>query len=106
MAKKKNAIKARPTKVLKVPVRTDIASIEAETLKRVGKTISTLENFLSKWDATKAKPDGMSPHVVKIKKFYHALTSWQKEVARSKDVNDETRTKRLQDFVFICKTYS
>lgn len=106
MAKKKNAIKARPTKVIRIPVRTDIASIEAETIKRVGKTISTLENFLSRWDASKAKPDGMFPQVVKIRKFYQVLASWQKEVARSKNVNDETRTKRLQDFVFICKNYS
>ncbi|MFH1520974.1 MAG: hypothetical protein ABID61_04980 [Candidatus Micrarchaeota archaeon] len=106
MAKKKNAIKARPTKISKIPVRTDIASIEAETIKRVGKTLSTLEIFLSKWDASETKPDGMFPQVVKIKKFYHALTSWQKEVAGSKNANDETRTKRLQDFVFICKNYS
>lgn len=106
MAKKKNAIKARPTKVIRIPVRTDIASIEAETIKRVGKTISTLESFLSRWDASKTKPDGMLPHVVKIRKFYQILTTWQKEVAKSKNVNDETRTKRLQDFVFICKNYS
>ncbi|VVC02833.1 Uncharacterised protein [Candidatus Bilamarchaeum dharawalense] len=106
MAKKKVVVKVKPTKVVSVPVKTDVASVEAETIKRVGKTISTLEGFLSRWDASKIKPDSMFPQVVKIRKFYQALNSWQKDVTDKKNVDDETRTRRLRDFVFICKSYS
>lgn len=106
MAKKKTAIKAKPKKVTGVPKKTDVVSVEQETLKRVEKTISTLEHFLTKWDASKIKPDAMYPHVVKIRRFCHALESWQKNAATSKNVDDETRTQRLRDFVFICKMYS
>jgi hypothetical protein len=103
MAKKK-AAKIKPKKVLGIPRKMDVASIEAETIKRVAKTISTFENFLTKWDASKTKPSVMYQHVLKIRKFHHALTVWQKTAGKKAD--DETRTRRLQNFVFICRSYS
>ncbi|MFH1785658.1 MAG: hypothetical protein ABH842_04475 [Candidatus Micrarchaeota archaeon] len=106
MAKKKTAIKAKPKKVVSIPKKTDVTSVEQETIRRVEKTISTLEYFLTKWDASKTKPDAMYPHVVRIRRFCHALESWQKNVTETKNVDDETRTRRLRDFVFICKMYS
>ena len=105
MAKKKVAMKARPTKV-SVQMKTDVVSVEAETIKRVDKTISTLEVFLSKWDASKLKPDHLFPHVIKIRKFYQVLQRWQKEATTKKKVDEATRARRLREFVFICKTYS
>ena len=49
----------------------------------------------------------MYPHVQKIKRFQDALTTWQKEALRARSkADDETRMKRLRDFVLICRTYS
>jgi len=103
---KKDAIKAKPKKVLSVPRRMDSASVEAETIKRVTKTISTLENFLTKWDRAKLKPKEMYPHVTKIRKFHTELVAWRKKASSSKNVDEEMRARRLRNFIFICKTYS
>lgn len=90
-----------------IPVRTDPASVEEETIRRVDRTLSTIGDFIIKWDSSGLKPENMYPHVQKIKRFQDALTTWQKEAvkARSK-ADDETRMKRLRDFVLICRTYS
>ncbi|MCI0504245.1 hypothetical protein L0Y65_06075 [Candidatus Micrarchaeota archaeon] len=110
MAKKKT-IKARaPRKELaekKVPVRTDSASVEDETIRRVNKTLTSIEDFLARWDAAKTKPDDMFPGVVKMRQFRDALSLWQREAVKAKGRKDEeSRIKRLKDFVLICRMYS
>jgi hypothetical protein len=110
MVKKKAAPKTRISRketAGKVPVRTDMSSVEDETIKRTGRTISAIENFLAKWDAAKIKPDDMFPQIVKIRQFHDALVSWQKDAVRFKaKADDEGRVKRLRDLVLICRTYS
>ena len=98
--KKKAAVKD-------VPVKTDIASVEDETIRRVNRTLTTIEDFLAKWDASRARPDSMFPHITKIRQFHDALVSWQSGALRSRGkAGDEERIKRLRDFVLLCRTYS
>ncbi len=110
MVKKKAASKSKPVRkeaVRKVPVKTDMTSVETETIKRVNKTITTLEEFLARWDASNIKPDDMFPQVIKIRQFHDALLSWQKTAIKAQGKETEqSRLKRLRDFVLICRSYS
>ena len=110
MAKKKPIKAKAPRKDLvkkKIPVRTDSASVEEETIRRVNRTITSIEDFLARWDAAKTKPDDMFPSVVKMRQFQDALTGWQREAVKAKSRKDEEgRIKRLKDFVLICRMYS
>jgi len=104
MSKKKPS---RKSKVKKIPKKLDVNSVEDETMKRVGRTLNSLESFLAKWDAAPKKPDNVFPQVVKIRNFHGALESWQREALRTKGKEDEkARMDRLRDFVLICQTYS
>ncbi len=99
-SKKKNAVK-------KVPKKIDIDSVEEETMKRVGRTLEILANFLANWDAAAVKPDNMYPQVMKIKKFYDVLEGWQRDALKAKGKEDyDARMRRLREFVLICQTYS
>jgi hypothetical protein len=89
----------------KIPVKTDVASVEKETIKRVGRAISVIENFLAKWDSSFAKPGSMLPQITRIKRFHDALVKWQREAMRSQG-DEEKSLRRLHDFVTICHTYS
>jgi len=110
MAKKKPVKAKAPKKELakkKIPVRTDSASVEEETIRRVNRTITSIEDFLARWDAAKAKPGDMFPAVVKMRQFHDALMGWQREAVKAKGKKDEEgRIKRLKDFVLICRMYS
>lgn len=106
MVKKKAASKGKMTGK-RIPIKTDISTVETETVKRVNSTISAIENFLAKWDASKTKPDDLFPQIVRIRQFHDALLSWQRNALRaSQRSDDESRIKRLRDFVLICRTYS
>lgn len=90
-----------------VPVRTDSAALEEQTISRVERTIRTLGEFLARWDSSESKPDSMFPEVVKIRKFHDLLSEWQKDAVSSRGKGDEkSRVKRLRDFVVLCKMYS
>lgn len=103
MATKKNPGKAGR----RIPVRTDTVSVEKDTIRRVNHTIATIESFLVKWDASDIKPRNMFPEVVKIRKFRDALLNWQRGAVRAQEGEDEeSRLRRLQDFVVICNSYS
>ena len=105
MPRKKAVAKARPSK--KVPVKNDIGSVEEETIKRVDRTLTTIETFLAKWDHSRIKPDDMLPQIVKIRQFHDALARWQTDAVKGKEKNSEDmKVKRLRDFVLICRTYS
>jgi hypothetical protein len=109
MVKKKAPAKARPSRreaVKNIPVKTDISSVEEETIKRASRTISAIEAFLAKWDASKVKPDDMFPQIAKIRQFHDTLVSWQKEALKTKGRTDEeSSVKRLRELVLICRTY-
>ncbi|HSB47405.1 MAG TPA: hypothetical protein VLD37_05300 [Candidatus Bilamarchaeum sp.] len=100
--------KALPRKnVRRIPVKTDSVSVEEQTIKRVNRTLTTIDNFLAKWDASKIKPDPMLPQIIKIRQFKEALEKWQTEAVKAKGGGDEpTRIRRLRDFVLICRMYS
>src|SRR5271157_1593791 len=106
MVNRKAAQKAR-TAGNGIPKRSDIFSVEEATIARVSRAISTIEDFLARWDATRTRPDDMFPQVVKVKQFHGALLNWQKDALKSmgKD-DDEARLRRLRDFVMLCRTYS
>ena len=81
-------------------------SVEKETMKRVEKTLETINEFLSRWDEASA-PDDLIPQIVKIRKFYDALSNWKKEAIRTKGIeDDDSRMRRLREFVLLCQTYS
>ena len=103
MAKGKNPKKATAG----IPVKADTVSIEKETIQRIGRTLATIEDFLAKWDESDLKPDKMLPQVAKIRQFHDALVVWQKNAILSQEKgNEESRLKRLHDFVNICNSYS
>ena len=86
----------------------DYSSIEKEAIERSNRTISTIENFLAKWDSTKQKPQSMNPEVTRVKRFYDSLILWQKSALKAqKSKFDEVACKkRLASFVHICQNYS
>lgn len=103
MAKKKSSKKASRENV---PVKTDISSVEKETIKRADRTITSIEKFLAKWDASKIKNEAMTPQIERIRRFHSELMKWQKDALRGQRDKDGDRLKRLQDFVIICRNYS
>ena len=100
MAKKKSSKKG-----ISIPVRTDVSSVEAETIKRADHTIAVIEDFLGKWESSRIKNKVMVPQIDRIKKFHKELIRWKNDAMESKG-NDESKLKRLHDFVLICKNYS
>ena len=100
MAKRKKSAKG-------IPVKTDPASVEKETIERVSHTLAKIGNFLARWDASDIKPTNMLPEVVKIRRFRDALLNWQRIAMRARgEVDEESRMRRLHDFVLICDSYS
>jgi hypothetical protein len=90
-----------------VPIRTDSAALEEQTISRVERTIRTIGDFLAKWDSSEIKSDSMFPEVVKIRKFHDLLSAWQNDALGARGKGDEkSRVKRLRDFVVLCKMYS
>ena len=91
----------------KVPVKTDTAAMEEQTIERAGRTIRALEEFLGRWDSADSRPDGMFPQVMRIRQFCMMLKSWYNDALAGKGNGDEeSRMRRLRDFVLLCSTYS
>ena len=85
----------------------DISIVEEETIKRVNKTMKSIDEFLAKWDSSKVKAEEMIPQVAKIKEFHKVLSKWQHDAVMSKGRGSNAeRMKRLKEFVLICETYS
>lgn len=86
--------------------KNDINSVEDETMKRVAKTLQTINDFLSRWDEASA-PDDLIPQIAKIRKFRDALSDWKEQAIRTRNREpEEARMRRLQEFVLICQSYS
>jgi hypothetical protein len=91
----------------RIPLKTDISSVEEETIKRVDRTLTTIEEFLSRWDSSKIKPDEILPQITKVKEFHRELSSWKRDAVRAHGQdNEDERVKRLYDFVLLCRSYS
>ncbi len=91
----------------KIKVISDTDSLERDTIERVQKTLTTLDGFLSRWDAAKVKPEAVKGEVTRIRKFYTALSEWQRTAERTKGRgNEEERLVRLHEFVQLCQKYS
>ena len=104
MARKKSS---KNTDVRKIPVKTDISSVEAETIKRADRTISAIEKFLSRWDSSEIRNNMMIPQIEKVRNFHDALVDWRANAVKShKGEDDKERLQRLQEFVTICQRYS
>lgn len=105
MASKNTVAKAGPAK--KAAAKVDVGSVEDDTIRRVARTISTIENFLAKWDASRIKPDAMFPHVTRIRQFHTELLQWQRAAVKARGREDEeSQVRRLRDFVVLCRMYS
>ncbi|MFH0737578.1 MAG: hypothetical protein V1827_03170 [Candidatus Micrarchaeota archaeon] len=91
----------------RIPLKTDVSSVEEETIRRVNHTLETIEDFLSRWETSKIKPDQMLPQISRIRRFHKELSAWQREAQRQKGRGGEDeRVKRLEEFVLICTSYS
>jgi hypothetical protein len=91
----------------KVPVKTDISSVEEDTIKRANHTITAIEDFLARWDASGIRQEIMVPEVERVKSFHKELVKWQKKALKEHSKStDKARLKRLHDFVMICRNYS
>lgn len=100
MAKKKN------TKKKNVPVKTDVNSVEKDTLDRVSRTLRIIGEFLARWDAS-AKPKDMIPEIERIRHFHDDLLHWQADAMKPHPKeHDEDKVERLEAFVDICLSYS
>ncbi|MBI5046251.1 hypothetical protein HZC07_00780 [Candidatus Micrarchaeota archaeon] len=86
----------------------NIGDVEKETLKRVNKTISTLENAIESWNALKQKPKTLEQKFIKHKQFYEQLAKWETKTLKDMRKKDDfdSRIHGLQDFVNICYAYS
>ena len=101
-------VKITKTKIPAPKKKIDFPSIEKEAISRADRTLSTIETFLARWDATKQKPQYMNQEVIRIKQFYTSLIAWQKstlKVQKSK-FDEASCKKRLASFVHICQNYS
>ena len=107
MTLKKIPIRKAKAMASKIPRRADTASLEEDTIRRSARTLATLEGFLSRWDSSRVKPQGMAPEINKIKRFYEGLSRWQRSALKARDKDDDkARVRRLRDFVLLCRSYS
>jgi hypothetical protein len=92
----------------RVPLRTDSAALERQTLERVGRTMMSIGNFLARWDLASKKPGYILPEIGKIRRFYEALGAWQADAAEAsrRKSSEAERLRRLRRFVFICRAFS
>ena len=94
--------------ILQSESKPDFSKIEKEAMQRADRTLSTIENFLLKWDSSKQKPSSMTAQISKVKRFYEALSVWQKSTlkAQKSKFDEAAAKKRLANFVHICQNYS
>lgn len=86
----------------------NIDEVENETIERVNKTISVLENSIAIWDAAKEKPAELQEEFDRFKKFYSALTQWETKALRIKQKVPDfaVRVNMLKEFTDICQMYA
>jgi hypothetical protein len=83
----------------------NIAIVERKVFVKVKKTISVLENAISKWNNAKTKPEELRPKFMRYKKLHEELSQWGKGLVQTKKrkLDFEARVERLRKFVEICQ---
>jgi Lon protease-like protein len=86
----------------------DVVRLEKDSLAKANRAISSIENALAVWNASKVKPEEMAARVNKLRYFHDALSRWEKKMlkamASTQDVQE--RIGRLREFSDICYMYS
>ncbi|MFN7991181.1 MAG: hypothetical protein U0R44_03405 [Candidatus Micrarchaeia archaeon] len=85
-----------------------IEEAEKETIQKVSRAISTLENALASWEASKDKPEDLEREFRKYKEFHDELERWEREmlIVKGEELNFFKRVERLRRFVNICHTFA
>lgn len=86
----------------------DIKDMETLALEKANKAISAIETALASWEASPAKPEDLTPRIVKLKYFYEAITRWEKKMLKSMGKKEQIseRVERLKEFGEICYAYT
>jgi len=86
----------------------NIEEVEKETIEKVSRTISVLENSIAIWEAAKDKPDNLREEFERFKGFCKALSEWEtKELKmKRKGVDFGNRIGLLKEFTDICQMYA
>ncbi len=89
----------------KMPAKT-LEKLEMETLAKVSRTLSTIENAISLFDASEEKPEELKQRVSKLRIFHEKLSRWEKEMLVARTRNDTgKRFEMLEKFVDVCYGY-
>ncbi len=82
--------------------------IEKETMKKVNRTITTLEAAIATWETAKEKPEDLKDRFTNYKRLHDALMKWERDVLKAMEREDkfDVRVRRLQEFVDICYAYA
>jgi hypothetical protein len=86
----------------------DIEEMEKLTLEKANKALSTIENALAIWDASREKPEDLKLRISRLKYFYEALSGWEKKMLQSmaKKESMDARIEHLREFSDICHAYA
>jgi hypothetical protein len=86
----------------------DIEEMEKLTLEKANKALSTIENALAIWDASREKPEELKLRISRLKYFYEALSGWEKKMLQSmvKKESVDARIEHLREFSDICHAYA
>ncbi len=86
----------------------NLAEMEKETIDKVNKTLTTLENAIATWEQSPKKPAELKPKFDKYIKLHDALTEWERKmlISISKGEEFQERVQKLQEFVDICYAYA
>ncbi|MFH1520616.1 MAG: hypothetical protein ABID61_03155 [Candidatus Micrarchaeota archaeon] len=76
--------------------------LEIETQTKVSHSISLIEVAIADWEGTKKKPQHLAAKIDYLRTCHGLFSNWEKKSLKGKkDLNSVT--KRLRDFVSICK---
>lgn len=86
----------------------DVVRLEKESLEKANRAISSIENALATWNATKVKPEQLAARVNKLRYFHDALSRWEKKMLKAMSTTPDVQTRigRLREFSDICYLYS
>lgn len=85
------------------PGISELEKMELETLGKVSRTLSTIENAIALYDASEEKPEDLKARISRLKIFHEKLSNWEREmlIARTRK-NIEKRYDMLEKFVDVC----
>jgi len=104
-SRKKSKKKTKPA--LQKVTRENIDLIQNETVKKVSKTLSSLEVAIADWDISEEKPEELKQKFKRYKWLHTSLSEWEKKTLKAIGKKDkyETKLQRINEFVKICNAY-